>query len=63
MEKERNPVKSMLPAHLTKEAISLFFLICLFTCAYIVWAISSLYPLLLPHTPLASRQNLFCPYL
>jgi hypothetical protein len=44
----------------------------LFICAYNVWAISPRYSLpppsppqtsLSPTTPLASRQNLFCPYL
>jgi hypothetical protein len=47
-----------------KKASS-FFLIHLFICAYIVWAISCppLIPWHLPLPPnfLASRQNLFCP--
>jgi hypothetical protein len=39
-----------------------FFVFHLFTCAFIVWVIS--YPLALsPLSSLASRQNLFCPYL
>jgi hypothetical protein len=47
------------------QGVVLFFFIQLFTCAYIVWAISlpcSPSPSLLS-TPPTSRQNLFCPFL
>jgi hypothetical protein len=49
----------------SEYSLFFFFLkIHLFTCAYIVWVISSPYTLPTPSPPspsLASRQNLFCP--
>jgi hypothetical protein len=41
----------------------LSYFIHLFTCAYIVWVISHLYPPLSPPYPLASRQSLFWAFL
>jgi hypothetical protein len=52
--------------YLNQYVLSANFFIHLFICAYIVWAISSPCPPPLPfplQCPLASRQNLFCPFL